>query len=103
MSHTIPLSRCIFPPLQPVLLPSFLPLHLFSSFGTPGGTSLAGSGADFTGYSAILYAKMASPALKKAISEAALTYVKPEGKVFQYGTAGVRFRLPEWSFLRNNG
>lgn len=32
---------------------------------------------------------MASPAIKKAISEAASQYLKPEGKVFQYGTAGV--------------
>lgn len=32
---------------------------------------------------------MVSPAVKKAISEAALHYAKPEGKVFQYGTAGV--------------
>ncbi|KAJ5443994.1 Phosphoacetylglucosamine mutase [Penicillium daleae] len=32
---------------------------------------------------------MASPAVKKAITEAAAHYVKPEGKVFQYGTAGV--------------
>ena len=32
---------------------------------------------------------MASPAVKKAITEAALQYSKPEGKVFQYGTAGV--------------
>lgn len=32
---------------------------------------------------------MASPAVKKAISEAALQYQKPEGKVFEYGTAGV--------------
>lgn len=32
---------------------------------------------------------MASPAIQKAISEAAVQYVKPEGKVFQYGTAGV--------------
>ena len=32
---------------------------------------------------------MASPAIKKAITEAALTYTKPEGTVFEYGTAGV--------------
>lgn len=32
---------------------------------------------------------MASPAVKKAITEAALQYTKPEGKVFEYGTAGV--------------
>jgi len=32
---------------------------------------------------------MASSAVKKAISEAALQYQKPEGKVFEYGTAGV--------------
>lgn len=32
---------------------------------------------------------MASQAVKKAISEAALQYTKPEGKVFEYGTAGV--------------
>ena len=32
---------------------------------------------------------MASPEVKKAIAEAASQYVKPEGKVFQYGTAGV--------------
>jgi len=32
---------------------------------------------------------MASPAVKKAISEAALQYQKPAGKVFEYGTAGV--------------
>ncbi|KAL2222751.1 N-acetylglucosamine-phosphate mutase [Thermoascus aurantiacus ATCC 26904] len=35
---------------------------------------------------------MASPAVRKAISEAALKYVKPEGKVFQYGTAGFRMK-----------
>ncbi|KAJ6141389.1 Phosphoacetylglucosamine mutase [Penicillium chermesinum] len=35
---------------------------------------------------------MASPAVKKAISEAALQYTKPEGKVFQYGTAGFRMK-----------
>lgn len=32
---------------------------------------------------------MASPAIKKAITEAALIYSKPEGTVFEYGTAGV--------------
>lgn len=32
---------------------------------------------------------MASQAVKKAITEAALQYTKPEGKVFEYGTAGV--------------
>lgn len=32
---------------------------------------------------------MASPTVKKAITEAALNYTKPEGAVFQYGTAGV--------------
>lgn len=32
---------------------------------------------------------MASPEVKKAITEAALSYQKPEGTVFQYGTAGV--------------
>ena len=32
---------------------------------------------------------MASPEVKKAIAEAASQYAKPEGKVFQYGTAGV--------------
>jgi phosphoacetylglucosamine mutase len=32
---------------------------------------------------------MASPAIRKAITEAASKYVKPEGKVFEYGTAGV--------------
>ncbi|OGM42897.1 phosphoacetylglucosamine mutase [Aspergillus bombycis] len=35
---------------------------------------------------------MASPAIKKAITEAAAQYVKPEGKVFQYGTAGFRMK-----------
>ncbi|KAJ5122391.1 Phosphoacetylglucosamine mutase [Penicillium atrosanguineum] len=35
---------------------------------------------------------MASPAVKKAISEAALQYQKPEGKVFEYGTAGFRMK-----------
>ncbi|KAJ5908995.1 N-acetylglucosamine-phosphate mutase [Penicillium taxi] len=35
---------------------------------------------------------MASPAVKKAISEAALQYTKPEGKVFEYGTAGFRMK-----------
>jgi phosphoacetylglucosamine mutase len=34
---------------------------------------------------------MASPAVKKAITEAALQYTKPEGKVFEYGTAGVGY------------
>jgi hypothetical protein len=32
---------------------------------------------------------MASPEIKQAISKAAAQYAKPEGKVFQYGTAGV--------------
>lgn len=32
---------------------------------------------------------MASQAVKNAITEAASQYSKPEGKVFQYGTAGV--------------
>ncbi|KAL1986224.1 hypothetical protein VTN96DRAFT_6739 [Rasamsonia emersonii] len=35
---------------------------------------------------------MASPAIRKAISEAALKYVKPDGKVFEYGTAGFRMK-----------
>ncbi|KAL4871783.1 hypothetical protein BDV12DRAFT_20016 [Aspergillus spectabilis] len=35
---------------------------------------------------------MASPENKQAISEAASQYAKPEGKVFQYGTAGFRMR-----------
>ncbi|KAL4992449.1 hypothetical protein BDW68DRAFT_79355 [Aspergillus falconensis] len=35
---------------------------------------------------------MASPEVKKAIAEAASHYAKPEGKVFQYGTAGFRMR-----------
>jgi phosphoacetylglucosamine mutase len=39
---------------------------------------------------------MASPAVKKAITEAALQYTKPEGKVFEYGTAGVS-RIAELS------
>jgi hypothetical protein len=37
-------------------------------------------------------AAMASPAVRKAISEAALKYQKPEGKAFEYGTAGVSSR-----------
>jgi phosphoacetylglucosamine mutase len=32
---------------------------------------------------------MASEDVKKAINLAAANYVKPEGKVFEYGTAGV--------------
>lgn len=35
---------------------------------------------------------MASPAVKKAITDAALQYTKPEGKVFGYGTAGFRMK-----------
>ncbi|KAL2821071.1 hypothetical protein BJX63DRAFT_254637 [Aspergillus granulosus] len=35
---------------------------------------------------------MASPEIKQAITEAASQYAKPEGKVFQYGTAGFRMR-----------
>ncbi|OJK02870.1 hypothetical protein ASPACDRAFT_75976 [Aspergillus aculeatus ATCC 16872] len=35
---------------------------------------------------------MASPAVKKAIAEAAAQYAKPEGRVFQYGTAGFRMK-----------
>ncbi|EDP55957.1 N-acetylglucosamine-phosphate mutase [Aspergillus fumigatus A1163] len=35
---------------------------------------------------------MASPAVRKAISDAALQYAKPEGKIFQYGTAGFRMK-----------
>ncbi|KAJ5328602.1 Phosphoacetylglucosamine mutase [Penicillium brevicompactum] len=35
---------------------------------------------------------MASQAVKKAITEAALQYTKPEGKVFEYGTAGFRMK-----------
>ena len=32
---------------------------------------------------------MAAPEAKQAIAEAAAAYVKPEGKIFEYGTAGV--------------
>lgn len=32
---------------------------------------------------------MASNTVKEAIKQAALAYVKPDGKVFEYGTAGV--------------
>ncbi|KAF7122823.1 hypothetical protein CNMCM5793_000933 [Aspergillus hiratsukae] len=35
---------------------------------------------------------MASPAVRKAISEAALQYAKPDGRIFQYGTAGFRMK-----------
>ncbi|RJE26297.1 Phosphoacetylglucosamine mutase [Aspergillus sclerotialis] len=35
---------------------------------------------------------MASPVIKQAISEAAQKYTKPDGKVFQYGTAGFRMK-----------
>ncbi|KAI9934216.1 Phosphoglucomutase-3 [Aspergillus wentii] len=35
---------------------------------------------------------MASPAIKEAISKAALQYSKPDGKVFEYGTAGFRMK-----------
>jgi hypothetical protein len=42
---------------------------------------------------------MASLENKQAISEAASQYAKPEGKVFQYGTAGVgNFAIPILSF-----
>ena len=34
---------------------------------------------------------MASSAIKQAVSEAAQKYTKPDGKIFQYGTAGVSF------------
>lgn len=34
---------------------------------------------------------MASPMVKQAIVDAAAAYTKPEGKVFEYGTAGVSF------------
>jgi phosphoacetylglucosamine mutase len=44
---------------------------------------------------------MASPAVKKAITEAALQYTKPEGKVFEYGTAGVS-RIGEYSTQMNS-
>lgn len=40
---------------------------------------------------------MASPAIKKAITEAAKQYQLPEGKVFQYGTAGVSREL--WTLV----
>ncbi|KAI5284190.1 Phosphoacetylglucosamine Mutase, partial [Ascosphaera atra] len=35
---------------------------------------------------------MASPAVKEAITAAAAAYIKPEGKVFGYGTAGFRMK-----------
>ncbi|KAK2765596.1 Phosphoacetylglucosamine Mutase [Arachnomyces sp. PD_36] len=35
---------------------------------------------------------MASAALKEAINDAAKAYVKPDGKVFEYGTAGFRMK-----------
>ncbi|KAJ5736811.1 Phosphoacetylglucosamine mutase [Penicillium malachiteum] len=35
---------------------------------------------------------MASPAVKEAITKAALQYTKPQGKVFEYGTAGFRMK-----------
>lgn len=41
---------------------------------------------------------MASPAVKQAITEAALKYQKPEGTVFQYGTAGVGGQNPWFLF-----
>lgn len=41
---------------------------------------------------------MASPAVRKAISDAALQYAKPEGKIFQYGTAGVRWIFPSYLY-----
>lgn len=34
---------------------------------------------------------MASPAIHKAITEAAAKYRFPEGRVFEYGTAGVSY------------
>ena len=34
---------------------------------------------------------MASSTVKQAIVAAAAAYVKPEGKVFEYGTAGVSY------------
>jgi phosphoacetylglucosamine mutase len=44
---------------------------------------------------------MASPAVKKAITEAALQYIKPEGRLFEYGTAGVS-RIGEYSTQMNS-
>ncbi|PGH07119.1 hypothetical protein AJ80_08058 [Polytolypa hystricis UAMH7299] len=35
---------------------------------------------------------MVSPAMKQAIVDAAAAYIKPEGKVFEYGTAGFRMK-----------
>jgi hypothetical protein len=49
----------------------------------------------------IAYCTMASPAVKKAITEAALQYTKPEGRVFEYGTAGVS-RIGEYSTEMNS-
>lgn len=36
---------------------------------------------------------MASSAIREAIAAAVSDYKKPEGKVFEYGTAGVSFLL----------
>lgn len=63
-----------------LLLPSILSTDLSGTLSTSSWISLCVCAR---------VAIMASPAIKKAITEAALTYSKPEGTVFEYGTAGV--------------
>lgn len=82
-------------PQPPVLISQSLSLSfLFFSLLLPSilSTDYSGTLSTTSWISLCVCARvaiMASPAIKKAITEAALTYSKPEGTVFEYGTAGV--------------
>ncbi|OAX84585.1 hypothetical protein ACJ72_01037 [Emergomyces africanus] len=46
---------------------------------------------------------MASPMVKQAIVDAAAAYTKPEGKVFEYGTAGTIDVILAWLVAEDDG
>lgn len=81
---------CCFFPLSTQALYLPFPLPLFVSC-IPCQLTPANFQPFLNTLSTHIHATMASPAIKKAITEAAAQYVKPEGKVFQYGTAGVSY------------
>ena len=79
-------------PQSPVLISESLSLSFFLSyFPQFSPLVILGHFQPLPGYICVCarVAIMASPAIKKAITEAALIYSKPEGTVFEYGTAGV--------------
>ena len=88
-------SMPFFPPRATTAGSYFrVPFAFFFSLLLPSILSTGCSGTLSTTFWVSLCARarvviMASPAIKKAITEAALTYTKPEGTVFEYGTAGV--------------